>query len=62
MDRLFIATPRAKPYLDGYVRSIFHTQFVGSARWKPLPNLAIDIARNYLVQEAFADKATHLLF
>lgn len=68
MNKLFIATPRAKGYLDGYVRSLFQTSledYKGNPiqiHWKPLPNLAVDISRNYLVQEAKKVGATRILW
>lgn len=67
MNKLFIATPRAKGYLDGYVRSLFQTTLEDQDGpipivWKPLPNMAIDIARNYLVQEAQHEKCSHILW
>ena len=62
VNKLFIATPRSKAYLDGYVRSLFQTSFDGVMVWKALPNLAVDISRNYLVQEAQKEEATAILW
>ena len=46
---VMIGTPRTKPMLDGYVMSLWETRFKGETILKLMPDLAIDVARDYLV-------------
>lgn len=49
MPKVMIATPRTKPYLDGFVSSLWGTNFKGKMSFKYLPNNALEIARNRIV-------------
>ena len=49
VPNVMIGTPRTKPILDGYVMSLWEKRFKGGLTLKIMPDLAIDVSRDYLV-------------
>ncbi len=64
MTGVFIATPHTRAFESEYVMSLWQTRLQGSLIWRPLNNMAVDDARNFLAGRFWEHekKPEYLLF